>query len=92
PEGRVVILDFGIASEFSPDRLRGETVEEGIWGSVPYMSPEQLEGGAVDAASDVWAAGVMAYEWITGKRPFARERSAEEAAAALVRSSPGVRA
>jgi tetratricopeptide (TPR) repeat protein len=48
------------------------------------MAPEQVEGHAVDARAAVWALGVMVYEWIAGKRPFARARPAEEAAAVLV--------
>ncbi len=81
PDGKVVLVDLGLAYR------RGQTryTEEGsVVGSLPYMSPEQVEGGDVDAASDVWSVGVMIYEWLTGKRPFDRERPAEEAAAVLV--------
>jgi hypothetical protein len=48
------------------------------------MAPEQVEGRQVAAPADVWALGVIVYEWIAGRRPFARPRPSEEAAAALV--------
>lgn len=80
-EGQLVLVDLGLA--YGPGHTR-YTDEGAVVGSVPYMSPEQVEGRLVAAASDLWAIGVMAYEWLTGRRPFARERPAEEAAALLV--------
>src|SRR5436190_5954590 len=70
PEGRPVILDFGIAADMasSGDPLR--TAEEGIWGTAEYMSPEQGRGEAT-AASDWYAVGCMLYEALTGRLPFA---------------------
>jgi hypothetical protein len=52
------------------------------------MAPEQIDGRTVDARADVWALGVMIYEWIAGKRPFQRARANEEAAAILLAQSP----
>jgi Flp pilus assembly protein TadD/tRNA A-37 threonylcarbamoyl transferase component Bud32 len=81
PDGQVVLVDLGLAYK------RGQTryTEEGaVVGSVPYMSPEQVEGGDVDAPSDVWSAAVMTYEQLAGKRPFERDRPTEEAAAIMV--------
>jgi len=80
-DGQVKLVDLGLAYGQGYTRY---TDEGSVVGSVPYMSPEQVEGGAVDAASDIWAVGVMIYEWMTGKRPFERARPAEEAAALLV--------
>src|SRR3569832_1680221 len=57
-------------------------------GSVGYMAPEQIEGRVVEPHANVWALGVMLYEMIAGKRPFARPRPAEEAAAALLGTCP----
>lgn len=68
-QGRVVVLDFGIASDFLMEQVTGHTVEEGIWGSALYMSPEQAEGQALPA-SDWYAVGVMLYEALTGQLPF----------------------
>ncbi len=81
PDGRVVVVDLGLA--WGPEFTR-HSVEGAAIGSVPYMAPEQLEGSGVGTAADVWAVGVMLYELIAGKRPFARGRISEEAAAALV--------
>jgi tetratricopeptide (TPR) repeat protein len=79
----VVVVDLGLA--WGPDLSR-HTAEGTAVGSVPYMSPEQIEGSGVGTAADVWALGVMLYELVAGKRPFARSRASEEAAAALVGS------
>ncbi|HEY4238811.1 MAG TPA: protein kinase [Kofleriaceae bacterium] len=81
PDGRVVVVDLGLA--WGPAHTR-HSVEGAAIGTVPYMAPEQLEGAGVGTAADVWAIGVMLYELVAGKRPFARARAAEEAAAALV--------
>jgi TolB-like protein/tetratricopeptide (TPR) repeat protein len=72
----VKLLDFGLAR--LTEEPRGEE-ESTAWrlsgvgmaaGTVPYMSPEQLSGGKVDARSDIWALGVVLYEMLTGRRPF----------------------
>ncbi|MBL9012608.1 MAG: protein kinase [Myxococcales bacterium] len=83
PDGRVVVVDLGLA--WGPELSR-HTAEGTAVGSVPYMAPEQIEGSGVGTAADVWALAVMLYELIAGKRPFARTRASEEAAAALVGS------
>jgi serine/threonine protein kinase len=76
----VKVLDFGLAKvEHAPavdSRSRAETqaldlTKEGsVLGTVPYMSPEQIEGHDADARSDIFAFGVVLYELIAGKRPF----------------------
>src|SRR5690348_4913086 len=66
--GRVVILDFGLADIIAP-MARLQTREVGVWGTVEYMSPEQVEGQR-SPASDWYAAGVMLYEALTSRLPF----------------------
>ena len=81
PDGRVVVVDLGLA--WGPQHSR-HTQEGTAIGSVPYMAPEQIEGSGVGTAADVWGLGVMLYELVSGRRPFARPRASEESAAALV--------
>ncbi len=74
PEGRLKILDFGLAMALKPagESSTTEDVEAsaGISGTLSYMAPEQLKGEAADARSDLYAAGAVLYEMITGQRPF----------------------
>ncbi len=67
PEGRVVILDFGMIADEIPDTLQ---TEWGVAGTAAYMSPEQAEAQHVTPASDWYAVGSMLYECITGQLPF----------------------
>ena len=68
-DGRVVILDFGLATELSrPDAPEGE--DDGITGTAAYMAPEQVTHGRGVAASDWYAVGVMLYEALSGERPY----------------------
>ena len=79
-DGRLVIMDLGLALHGEHTRL---TSEGAVAGSVPYMSPEQIEGRSLSATSDVWSLGVIAYECLTGRRPFQRTSQTEEVAAIL---------
>jgi len=77
--GRLKILDFGVARlRTSPqrDNVEETTVTQGISGTPPYMSPEQLRGEDVDSRTDIWAAGVVLYELATGERPFRAQTTA----------------
>jgi len=80
-EGRLKILDFGLAivgpSDGDLQATHSATSATSIAGTLPYMSPEQLRGRTVDARSDVYSAGVVLYEMMTGRRPFPQSQSAE---------------
>ena len=65
----VTVVDFGIA-KVKDSVVASSTSDKVSVGTVLYMSPEQLRGGQITAASDIYAMGVMAYEMVTGRRPF----------------------
>ncbi|HET6979321.1 MAG TPA: protein kinase [Pyrinomonadaceae bacterium] len=65
----IVLLDFGIAKVKDSD-IAPSTAHGGSVGTLLYMSPEQLRGEEVTAASDVYAMSLIAYELVTGRRPF----------------------
>lgn len=66
PDTSVKLLDFGIARLASSSITR----DGNIVGTASYMAPEQIEGGAVDGRTDVFAAGVVLYELLAGHKPF----------------------
>src|SRR5262249_50758398 len=78
-DGRLKVLDFGLAKLVEPTLLATNSSElptgshagvGHIVGTVAYMSPEQAEGKAVDQRSDLFSLGVILYEMATGQRPF----------------------
>jgi predicted Ser/Thr protein kinase len=77
PAGRAVLLDFGLARDVASQTITGSSQ---IMGSLPYMSPEQLEGTRVDARSDVWSFSVVVYEMLLRRRPW---RASEPARMAI---------
>lgn len=97
-DGRVKILDFGLAKLVgegsdvgsSPDAATEALTEVGtVMGTLPYMSPEQIEGLPVDHRTDVFSVGVMLYELLAGHRPFQAGTSAA-LTSAILRDAPPV--
>jgi TolB-like protein/Flp pilus assembly protein TadD len=95
-EGRVKLLDFGLAkllpqagapNDDDATRTAALTRDGALMGTAPYMSPEQLQGREVDARSDVFSLGVVLWEMAAGRRPF-RADSAVGLATAIVRDAP----
>jgi predicted Ser/Thr protein kinase len=73
PEGdRVRILDFGIAKAIEADGQSSTLTQGGVIGTPKYMSPEQASGEDVDGRSDLYSLGVLLYEIVAGRVPFAK--------------------
>jgi eukaryotic-like serine/threonine-protein kinase len=90
-DGRLKILDFGLAKLRLPVTASAATESlsetQGMAGTLPYMAPEQVLCGEIDARTDIHAAGSVLYEMATGQRPFADvERS--QLIGAILRRSP----
>ena len=90
PDGRLKVLDFGLAKLLAPaerDVTRTLLSEVGtVVGTPAYMAPEQLRGGPVDERSDLYAAGAVLYEAVTGARPHPECQPAQLVDAVLHRA------
>jgi len=98
PDGKVKILDFGLAKALesgatsAPDltsspTLTGATQAGVVVGTAAYMSPEQARGKTVDKRADVWAFGAVLYEMLSGRKAFEGE-NVTDTLASLVRDEP----
>src|SRR4030095_15141064 len=86
-DGYVKLLDFGLAKLTRPEgvpidpdastRALVNTSEGAVMGTANYMSPEQAMGNDVDARTDLWSLGVVLYEMLTGRAPFAGQSQTE---------------
>jgi serine/threonine protein kinase/tetratricopeptide (TPR) repeat protein len=93
PRGQAKVLDFGLAkveqggvvADSAADTKSLLTTPGAIIGTVPYMSPEQVRGETVDARTDIFSFGVVLYEMLTGRQPFAAESNAAIASAILTK-------
>jgi len=97
PDGRVKVLDFGLAklTETAPVGPEDSTLTAApstelgaVVGTAAYMSPEQAEGKKVDARSDIFSFGSLLYEMLTGRRAFRRDSTALTLAAILHMEPP----
>jgi serine/threonine-protein kinase len=85
---RAVIMDFGLAKERRADAAIQKLTATGIiLGTPEFMSPEQIRGKPLDARSDIYALGIVAFEMFTGKLPF-QGRNAQEMMIARLRGTP----
>jgi len=87
-DGRIKILDFGLAMVRKPPSEEEKTevlaTHAGqVVGTVPYMSPEQIRGGEINARADIFALGSTLYEALSGQRPFRGDTSLATIAAIL---------
>ncbi len=87
---QIKVLDFGLAKRLVFDSAENDSSLKTIlsqpgmiMGTVSYMSPEQIRGLEIDTRSDLWSLGVVLYEMLFGKTPFAGENSVEKLAAIL---------
>ena len=96
PEGRVKVLDFGLAKALSPESsspditssptMTAAATQAGvIMGTAAYMSPEQARGKSVDKRADIWAFATVLYEMLTGRKAFEGETVTDTLAAILTR-------
>jgi TolB-like protein/Tfp pilus assembly protein PilF len=96
-EGRVKVLDFGLAKDVGGESANGATMASAgytqagmVMGTPAYMSPEQVSGRPLDHRSDIFSFGVMLHEMATGRRPFEGNSSAELISSILRDSPPSV--
>ena len=101
PDGKVKVLDFGLAKAYtgdtgtggvssdsqSPTLAQSGTAVGVILGTAAYMSPEQARGKPVDKRADIWAFGVVLFEMLTGRRLFTGE-TASEVLASVIKDEP----
>ena len=93
-DGRVKVLDFGLAKELREADPMDVTLASSphteigvVMGTPAYMSPEQVVGAALDHRTDIFSLGVLLYEIVTGQRPF-QGRSSAETTSAILRDTP----
>ena len=94
PEGRVKVLDFGLAARLKDAELKEATASKvpltesrTIVGTLPYLAPEVLRGDPADARTDTWSLGVLLYEMASGSHPF-HGRTAFELSSAIMATAP----
>ncbi len=93
-DGRVKVLDFGLARQTPAAEASGATATAAltdvgmVLGTVGYMAPEQVRGQVVDARADIFAFGAVLYEMVSGRRAFQRDTAADSLSAILTDDPP----
>jgi serine/threonine protein kinase len=97
PEGRVKVLDFGLAKRVTDEPLAPPAQTTALLthpftmlGTLAYMAPEQLRGEVADARSDVWSLGIVLFELAAGARPFDGRTAFETSSAILQTALPAL--
>src|SRR3989454_1267173 len=73
-QGRTKLTDFGVARVTDADRTSAERTQAGTMVGTPaYMSPEQIQGQRIDRRTDIFSAGIILYQFLTGQKPFTGE-------------------
>ncbi len=96
PDGKVKVLDFGLAKEMahdaaaidashSPTMLPAGTLAGVLLGTAAYMSPEQARAKAIDARTDIWAFGCVVFEMLAGRPAFSGDTLTDIVAAVVTR-------
>ena len=93
PDGRVKVLDFGLAKAYEAERSSGESPQSPtfttrthdgvIFGTAAYMSPEQVRGRALDRRTDIWSFGCLLFEALSGRSAFTADTISDTLAAVL---------
>jgi len=102
PEGRVKVLDFGLAKALASDAMSSDpgssptmtmraTMAGLIMGTAAYMAPEQAKGKPVDRRADIWSFGVVITEMLTGNQMYTGE-TASEVLASVIKDTPDLNA
>jgi Tol biopolymer transport system component len=95
-DGRVKILDFGLAKLLEPESARPESItatrSHEILGTMGYMAPEQVKGTDIDPRADIFAFGAVFYEMLSKRKAFQRETRAETLVATLNEDPPDLSA
>lgn len=93
-EGRIKVLDFGLAKDILAETSgeatltsSGHTQAGVVMGTPAYMSPEQVSGRPLDQRSDIFSLGVVLHQMATGRRPF-EDRSSAELISSILRDTP----
>lgn len=89
PQGTPKVMDFGVARRSQANKPASWSLagESEIWGTPGYLAPELLVSNEIDARADVFSLGVVAYEWLTGGKPF-RGDTIEAMQKAMLQSRP----
>jgi Tol biopolymer transport system component len=92
-DGRLKILDFGLAKVLRTEDSQATTdsLATGIYGTLPYMSPEQIRGAPADVRMDIYGAGAVIYEMACGQRPFEHSSPIDLAVDIMNRTPPSPR-